>query len=131
MPKTVIALPKYEYEEEPIKITGEVYQNFEDARVAEGLKNRYVRGDCQCVGYAKALTGFTQSIGRASNWPRNSTEPVVGGVVVTNESASGHVGIILRVWEDTIVITEKNYIPCKVGTRELRKDDPRIKGYWR
>lgn len=120
----------YEPKEQSIQITGEIIENHEAEKLAEGIKSKYVKGDCQCVSYAKSLTGYSEPVGRARNWPTNSERPMVGGVVITSESASGHVGVITRVFEDTIVITEKNYIPCKISTRELNKNDPRIIGFW-
>lgn len=85
---------------------------------------------CSCVLYAKTLTGYEKSIGLAKNWPINNQTPQIGAVVILNESYLGHVAVVEAVFENTIVITEANYIPCKVGSRELNKNDKNIRGYY-
>jgi surface antigen len=86
--------------------------------------------NCSCVLFAKARTTFSQSIGAARNWTRNSFQPVVGGVVITNESSAGHVAIITAVREDSFDVIEANYVRCQVTTRTIPKDYKLIIGYW-
>lgn len=93
-------------------------------------KKRTSGGFCSCVIYAKALTGYSQSVGNARNWPKNSPVPVVGGIVITNESRVGHVGVITSVNGNEFTITEANYSRCKKGIRTLNVSNPSILGYW-
>jgi hypothetical protein len=87
---------------------------------------------CSCVNYVKALTGFSQSIGYARNWPINSSTPFVGAVVVTSEGPYGHVAVITAITEDGfLILDEANYSPCRHTTgRHLSVDSPLILGYW-
>lgn len=86
---------------------------------------------CSCVLYAKSQTGFTQSVGNARNWPKNSKTPMVGGVVVTNESRAGHVAIITKIEDSLLFIQEANYSRCKLSSRTINVRDPRIIGFWK
>lgn len=88
---------------------------------------------CSCVSYAKFKTGFTQSIGKARNWPTNSDTPSRGAVIVTYESSAGHVGIVSH-WDDTYVYleSEANYSRCKMTYgRKIAINSSIIKGYWK
>lgn len=93
-------------------------------------KKRVSSGFCSCVIYAKALTGYSQPVGNARNWPKNISYPVVGGVVITNESYAGHVGVITWVNGNDFAITEGNYLRCQKSTRILNTSNPAILGYW-
>lgn len=87
---------------------------------------------CSCVSYAKYKTGFTQSIGNARNWPTNSDQPSIGAVIVTYESARGHVGIVSH-WDASYVYleSEANYASCRMTYgRKIPINSPLIKGYW-
>lgn len=87
---------------------------------------------CSCVSYAKFKTGFTKSIGAARNWPVNSDQPSIGAVIVTYESALGHVGIVSH-WDATYVYleSEANYSRCRMTYgRKIPIGSPLIKGYW-
>ena len=85
---------------------------------------------CSCVSYSKFRTGYSESVGNARNWPKNSQVPTVGGVVVTNESRPGHVGYIIAVREGSFDIIEANYSRCKVTTRTISINNPLILGFW-
>lgn len=85
---------------------------------------------CSCVTFAKSLTGYTKTVGAARNWPKNSKVPVVGGVVITNESGLGHVGYITAVRDGEFDIIEANYSRCRKGVRTLKINNPVILGYW-
>lgn len=88
---------------------------------------------CSCVSYAKYKTGFTQSVGKARNWPTNSDTPSEGAVIITYESSLGHVGIVSH-WDATNVYleSEANYSRCKMTYgRAIPIDSPLIKGYWK
>ncbi len=120
---------------EELQPTGIVYL-VSDPAVADDLYQKWLKtpklgfNAYSCVSYVKSLTGYTNSVGNARNWPRNIDYPVVGGVAITNESISGHVMFITRVWADTFEVTEANYVAGKVTTRELNKNNPQILGYW-
>lgn len=94
------------------------------------LKKKRGSSYCSCVLYAKSLTGYSTSVGAARNWPKNSLVPVVGGVVVTNDSRIGHVGVILSINGDSITITEANYSRCRKSTRTILLSSPVILGFW-
>lgn len=86
---------------------------------------------CSCVSYAKWKSGINVgSIGKAKNHPINSENPTVGGLVILNESSAGHLAVVTQIWANTIVITEANFSPCKVGTREIPRNDTEILGYY-
>jgi len=88
---------------------------------------------CSCVSYIKSLTGFTQSIGYARNWPVNSKIPTPGAVIITYESRAGHVAIVDHADANWVYIqSEANYSRCRVTyTRKLPLNSPLIKGYWK
>lgn len=129
LPNEVIAQPKYEYGQQEEFITLRGYEGYVQAQVPK--KRTLDFNPYSCVSYAKSLTGFSQSVGAARNWPRNVSEAVVGGVVVTNEGPYGHVAVITRVWVNTFEVTEANYVAGKVTTREINKNNQAIIGYWR
>jgi surface antigen len=85
---------------------------------------------CSCVLFAKSLTGYSKLVGNAINWPKNSKVPMVGGVVVTNESRAGHVAVITAVRDGEFDIVEANYSRCRKGVRTLKINNPVILGYW-
>ena len=86
---------------------------------------------CSCVSYAKWKSGIdVGSIKLAKNHPIDSQSPIVGAIVVFNLSPAGHLAVVTEVFTDTIVIAEANYSPCRVGTREVSRDDPTILGYY-
>lgn len=85
---------------------------------------------CSCVLAVKAWTGYSQSVGAARYWPKNTNTPTVGGVVITNESSAGHVGYILVVNNDTFTFKEWNYVGCSYTERTFSIYDKRIIGFW-
>lgn len=105
-------------------------------RLYQEWKASQVKETCSCVLAVKRLTGFTQSVGYAKNWPRNTDTPQVGGVVITNESSSGtyktgHVAYISVIQDDVITLDEWNYVRCKHTTRTIKVGDKRIIGFWK
>ncbi len=86
---------------------------------------------CSCVNYVKSRLGMTGSIGMARNWPTNSKEPHIGGVVVTYESGAGHVALIIGLEGDNLVLDEANYSRCRhTSGRRLNKHSGVIKGFY-
>ena len=99
-------------------------------------KAKQITETCSCVAFVKRLTGFNEPVGYAKNWPVNSKVPVVGGVVITNESSfggvrTGHVAYISAIDGDTLTLLEANYVRCKQSTRKLNINDKRILGFWK
>jgi surface antigen len=89
-------------------------------------------GQCSCVLYVKAKTGFSKPVGNARNFPTNSSTPSAGAIIVTYESAAGHVGIVSH-WDDTYVYleSEANYSRCKITRgRAIPINSKIIKGYY-
>lgn len=59
-----------------------------------------------------------------------SNTPAPGRILVTNESAWGHVAIVESVQDDTVTITEMNYAGRHIVTRRtISRNSPIIKGY--
>lgn len=87
-------------------------------------------GFCSCVLYARALTGFNQTVGAAKNWPVNSPAPLAGGVVVMRWANVGHVAVITDVTNADFGIKEANYARCQLTARRITLNDPDIIGFW-
>ena len=108
--------------------------NYEDAsRLYREWQADQIKETCSCVLFSKRLTGFTQSVGYAKNWPKNSEVPVIGGVVITSESSgfnTGHVAVISEINGDTLTLLEANFERCKHTTRKIKTNDKVILGYW-
>ena len=132
-PKEVVSLPMPQ-EMEFLETNPETAQIlYEEWLITEKIKG--VKEACSCVLFAKKLTGYNKSVGYAKNWPVNSKTPVVGGVVITNESSSGsyqtgHVAYILKIEGETMTLIEGNYKRCQKSTRTMNIDDKKIIGYW-
>lgn len=117
---------KIEYLEADPVVVEKLYRQWFSEKPKQGNFN-----PCSCVSYAKWKSGINVgSIGAAKNHPINSKEPKVGGLVILRESAFGHLAEVSQVWEETIVISESNHIPCKTGTREINRNDNKIIGYY-
>ena len=87
---------------------------------------------CSCVSTAKSLVNFSKIIGVAKNWPINSLEPRVGGVVVTNENPiTGHIAVIIGIEGGVLILEEGNYVKCqKTKGRKLNIGSKVIIGFW-
>jgi len=121
---------------EPAYVTRPYYEEFRQAPPKKTpptwtngtVSNGY--NPCSCVSFAKYKTGYTASVGNARNWPVNTTTQI-GAVVVTYESAAGHVGIVTDVQDGYIIISEANYSRCKVTHgRRLPVGSNLIKGFY-
>lgn len=144
------AIADYEIEytvkyEEPIKITSEVYEQYEATKLAESIKSKpkttsggfrtfpRVTGKnlCSCVETAKILANKEfSSIGYARNLKGNTDSPEVGDIVILDESPSGHLAVIKTIWADTYVIMEGNYERCAYTEREISKTYNKILGFY-
>lgn len=85
---------------------------------------------CSCVLFVKSVIDYTNSVGAARNWPKNTNAPIVGGVVITNESYAGHVAYITAVYNTYFHVVEGNYYSCKKSERDIQLNDPVILGFW-
>ena len=144
----LIEVYKSSYVEEPMLGVGELAPNIAKVKrleaeqvieLAKPKKPRIVAktsssvgsvGFCSCVLFAKSLTGYSSQVGNARNWLKNSKVPVVGGVVITNESYAGHVGVVTAVRDGEFDIVEANYSRCRKGTRTIKIGSKIILGYW-
>ena len=61
--------------------------------------------------------------------PVDGLKPTRGVIIITNEG-NGHIGVISSVSGEYIHVQEGNWISGKYSERELRIDDPKIKGFW-
>lgn len=86
---------------------------------------------CSCVSYARYKTGINVGpIGVARNHPVNSIVPVVGGLAVFGGSSTGHLVAVVALGPETFRIAEYNHVPCKYSERDIRYDDPLLKGFY-
>ena len=94
------------------------------------------QGNGSCVPYARSKTGINLS-GWAGTFLTQaeekgyatSTIPSKNGMLITSNS-NGHVAVVEDITEDSIIISEQNYLgPYIISTRELKFDDPTIRGY--
>ena len=86
---------------------------------------------CSCVEAAKWATGNqVTSWGFAGNIIPNADRPIVGGFGLTTE-ASGHLFVIASVSDDGLWVhaIEWNWSPCQRSEREVRVDDPIMRGW--
>ncbi len=137
-PNRAVSQTNISYEQESVTNPTAIYSQPDPADVkaillaAEVAKKVKIRaGDfCSCVTFVKGLTGIQKVVGAARNWPINSKIPTVGGVVVLNESNSGHVAYITAVGEDSFTVVEANYSPCRKTQRIISFENSDIKGFW-
>lgn len=117
----------------PLPYFGPVYTPPKPKRQIKPLKVKIAVApgyNCSCVNYAKSLTGFNTPIGRAKNWPINSSIPVVGGVVVFKWLSTGHAAVVTDVTETDFGIKEAHYVGCSITIRRIPLNNPTIIGFW-
>ena len=87
---------------------------------------------CSCVSFIKSITGYTEPVGLAKNWPVNFRLPAIGEVVVTRENPyTGHVAMIIDIQGNDLILEEANYVHCThTKGRKLPIDSSLIIGYW-
>lgn len=85
---------------------------------------------CSCINYVKArLGGISEVWGTPNRMAATSTEPYIGGVVITTEGPVGHVAYIESINDGVLTVSESNYERCKITTREIPIDYSKIRGY--
>lgn len=133
-PNKATSLTIQTYDEAKITNPTIVYSTPDDntikTAIAEGKAISIKYGFCSCVTFVKRLTGYDEVVGAAKNWPKNSETPVVGGVVVLNESKPGHVAYITSVQGYSFTVSEANYKSCQRSVRILNISDKSIMGFW-
>lgn len=109
-----------------------VYERYVPSPPKLSPKPRPLGNACSCVNTAKSLTGYAEPVGMARNWPINSLVPVIGGVVVTNESSVGHTAYISDIVSGELILAEGNYQKCKFTFgRKLAINSSLILGFWK
>lgn len=89
------------------------------------------KGRCSCVKYARAVSGIDVGpIGQAKNHPTNRSLPVVGGLFITYEGPSGHMGVVSGIEGNSFIGEDFNYESCTKTIRKIPIDSPLIKGYY-
>jgi LysM repeat protein len=84
----------------------------------------------QCYTWVQSQGYDIGGHGLARWIPTNSNTPKAGGLVVTYESAAGHVAIVESVNDDgTFTLRERNYTPGWITERNMKIDDNVIKGF--
>jgi len=84
----------------------------------------------QCYTWVQSQGYDIGGHGLARWIPTNANTPKVGGLVVTYESAAGHVAIVESVNDDgTFTLRERNYTPGWITERNMKIDDNVIKGF--
>lgn len=98
--------------------------------VSQQLQRQKGYDATSCVSYAKYRRPDQNFVWVAPRFVEAyDYEPRAGLLVITNEGRWGHVGYVDRVTEDAIVVTEANWVPGLVTTREIPKDSPIIRGF--
>jgi hypothetical protein len=75
-----------------------------------------VNATCSCIQFAR-LMGVVD---------RPSEIPVLMGGVILREGSIGHIGVIIEINDDNILIIESNYKPCSITYRRLDLNYNRI-----
>ncbi len=86
-----------------------------------GLLNNCQKIDCEKKPFR----------GHADHIKPNATEPLVGSAVLIKYKSGGHAAAVIVVMENEIRIVESNIkLDGKIAVRTIRKDDPKIIGYY-
>lgn len=94
-----------------------------------GDDNPMVAG--QCVNYVKYVTGVEYS-GNANTWEQyiNSDSPIIGSIVVIKIGRFGHLGIVVKMRDESIVVRSRNYEGLWIiSDNSFELNDIRIIGY--
>lgn len=85
----------------------------------------------QCVGYVRYITG-TEYSGNAIEWKQhiNLDKPEVGSIVVFQAGKWGHIGVVVEIRGDKIIVRSRNWIKLwQISDDEFDISDIRILGY--
>lgn len=90
---------------------------------------------CSCVETAREL-GADLPAGDAIDLQPNTTEPVVGGVILLNYPSGegevvGHVAYIQGVFSEGVFVAEGNKVACEYTERYIFYGDKNIRGYYK
>jgi hypothetical protein len=100
--------------EEPIFSTDDLEMAY-----VRSLPSFPVPATCNCMQYARLL-GVGDNVSKV---------PVLMGGVILNEGKIGHIGVIIEINDDNILIIESNYKPCSITYRRLDLNYNRIIGF--
>lgn len=101
--------------------------------VSAGTINNGKTNYCNCKAFvARYVT--PPNYGNAHTWQVNSSDPILGGVVVWKKgsgySSFGHVGIVIDYDDDNLYVLDANYKRCKLTFRVVSRKQKGIKGYY-
>ena len=85
----------------------------------------------QCVNFAKYVTKLEYN-GNASEWNKyiNSETPQIGSIVVMHVGRFGHLGVVIKIEDDTITVRSRNWRGLWIISDDIFNiDDDRIVGY--
>jgi len=85
---------------------------------------------CSCVKLARRHIPALPPIRTPGDITPNTT-PFVGAAVLLKYGAVHHIAVITAINENSFSIIESNYKRCQITEREIRYDDPRIRGFWK
>ena len=86
---------------------------------------------CNCVAWSKWYLGReNETCGYPKDMTGLNQEPLIGGIVVTNEGELGHDAVIYNQTGSILFLIEANFIPCEVSTRSFDIDSNVILGYY-
>lgn len=86
----------------------------------------------QCVVAARNFLRVSRDeiSGVAKNLETNSIEPQIGAIIKLKESSKGHVGVVIDMDGDNLLVFESNYsYNERASLRWISKYYPRIEGY--
>jgi hypothetical protein len=86
---------------------------------------------CNCWSYVVFKRGGNMPLGygAAKNYPVSSKTPQIGAIIITYESNSGHMGIVVGIEENYVIIDDYNYKKCGHTIRKLPINSSLTKGY--
>lgn len=97
---------------------------FAAKKIAEGKLYIWTAGNC--VSYIKLFMKLPKMADIVPN-----TTPAIGSVAIFQYGKLKHIALVTKLEETGFFIKEANYIPALVGTRFVKWNDPRLKGFFR
>jgi len=110
----------------------------ETIETPQPIKGNHTFAYGHCTSYVAKKRGGLPWSGNASKWLYNAPkynyevvdEPMVGAILVTNESGYGHVAYVESVGDNNFVVSEMNYSGFnQISFRTIAKNSKFIKGF--
>lgn len=84
---------------------------------------------------ARAISHYQPAwVQHAKDIPAVSIAPRLGGWILFRAGRvygeHGHAGVVMRIGTSTVTIVEGNYRKNQITVREIRLDDPEVRGYF-